>query len=344
MGMYCGTDLASKESEICILDERRQVKAAEAIKTTSQGIRNFFKGYRGLRVIVEAAPLAEWFCKEVEACKRGHKVVVVCPRRAKAALSGASKKKTDKRDARQLAELCKSGWYTEVHRKSDEARELRSFLTARKQLVESSTAIASSIRGILRAHGVRLTVGTDEGDFADKVKQAGRKLPRQAQEGIEELLKAFQLLHMQQRAMYKKLEKDVPKNPVTARLVDVPSVGPATATAYIATIDDPTRFKTGDQVASYVGLVPSVYQSGDTEYRGRITKTGDKLLRWLLVEAAHSLLSRSHSTCALKQWGLKLQEKKGIGKARVAVARKLCIILWKIWKDQVAFNPEAMAA
>lgn len=124
----------------------------------------------------------------------------------------------------------------------------------------------------------------------------------------------------------------------------IPGVGPATAAAYVATIDDPHRFPNGEKVASYIGLTPSVYQSGETEYRGRITKTGDKLLRWLLVEAAHILLSRSGTPCELKRWGLRLQQSKGTGKARVAVARRLACIMWKMWVDLETFNPEALAA
>ena len=341
MGMYCGIDLGNKETAICIIDERRQVKLEAIVGTCTKELREVFKHYRKLTCIVEAAPLAEWLCKEVEAC--GHAITIVCPRKAKAVLSGHGKKKTDRRDAKALAELCKSEWYEPVHRKSDEARELRSFLAARKQLVESSTAFASSIRGILRAHGIRLMAGSDEGNFAEKARAAAQELPPKAREGIEELVAAYEMLHWRQRAMYKALRNEVPKHPETARLVEIPGVGPATATAFVATIDDPMRFQDGESVASYVGLTPSVYQSGETEYRGRITKNGDKLLRWLLVEAAHILLTRSNTSWELKKWGLNLQAKKGVGKARVAVARRLCVMMWKIWRDQLSFNPEAGA-
>ena len=340
MGMYCGIDLASKSTSICVINSRRQVKLEQSVATEERALSKVFRQFQGLTCIVEAAPLAEWVSEIIEKC--GHKVTIVCPRKAKAVLSGNSKKKTDKRDARGLAELCKSGWYEAVHRKSGKARELRSYLTARKQLVESSLAIGSSIRGILRAHGVRLSAGTDEATFVERAREGAQRLPLKAQEGIEELLKAFALLHAQQCAMYRKLRNEAPKNEETARLLDIDGVGPATAVAFVATIDDPNRFETGEKVASYLGLTPAVYQSGETEYRGRITKTGDALLRWLLVEAAHCLLTRTQTNSALKQWGLRLAEKKGLGKARVAVARRLCIIMWKIWKDEESYNPEAL--
>lgn len=342
MGYYCGIDLGNKKTSICVIRSNRQIIKEVEMATTAQEIYRILVVYRKLTCIVEASPLAEWLCKEVE--KLGHEITIVCPRKAKVALSGQNKKKTDRRDARALAELCRSGWYEPVHRKSEEARELRSFLTARKQLVECNTALASSIRGILKAHGVKLVAGTDEVGFEGKVRIAMRSLPPLAQHGIVELLKAFIQIHEQQRRLYRELNREAKKDAVIELLMTIPSIGPATATAYVATIDDPKRFPDGEKVAAYLGLTPSVYQSGETEYRGRITKTGDKLLRWLLVEAAHVLLSRSGTSCELKRWGLRLQESKGAGKARVAVARRLAAIMWKMWMDNETFNPEALVA
>lgn len=340
MGYYCGIDLGNKESMVCILRNNRQVVKEERMLTDEESLRRVLGQYRKLTCIVEASPLSEWLCTEVE--RLGHKISIVCPRKAKVALASQSKKKTDRRDARALAELSRSGWYEAVHRKSEGAREVRSYLTARKQLVECSTAIASSIRGILRAHGVKLQAGTDERGFEGKVRKASEGLPQLAKRGVEELLKAFELLHTQQRTLYKELHKHARENEVTKLLQTIPGVGPATAAAFVATIDDPNRFPNGKKVAAYLGLTPSVYQSGETEYRGRITKTGDKLLRWLLVEAAHILLSRSGTPCDLRTWGLKLQEAKGVGKARVAIARRLAGVMWKMWKDHSEFYPEPL--
>lgn len=343
MGSYCGIDLGNKETVLCVIRQNRQKVEEARVPTEAKALRKVLGKYQGLTCVVEAAPLAEWVCTEVE--KLGHKISIVCPRKAKVALASQGKgKKTDERDAHALAELCRSGWYEAVHRKSEEAREVRSFMTARKQLVECSTAIASSIRGILRAHGVKLSGGTDESSFADKVRSAAKKLPALAREGVEELLKAFEQLHEQQRALYKKLRKQSWDDESMKRLQSIPGVGPATAAAFVATIDDPSRFAGPEKVAAYLGLTPSVYQSGETEYRGRITKTGDKLLRWLLVEAAHILLSRAGTPCDLRTWGLGLQKSKGVGKARVAVARRLCGIMWKLWKDGTEFHAEAVKA
>lgn len=337
MGYYCGIDLGSKMTSICVINNRRDVLKAVEVRTDK--VKDELKKYKGLTCLVEAAPLAEWLCNEVE--ELGHKITIVCPRKAKA-VCGQAKKKTDRREARALAELCRSGWYEAIHRKSEAARNMRSYMTARKQLVDCSVAIGSSIRGILRAHGIRLTEGTDDCSFSDKVRKAAQGLAEPVQRAIAELLQSFELLHAQQRRMYRDLNKGLKMDAVAQVLMTAPGVGPATAAVFVATIDDPSRFPDGEKVASYIGLVPSVYQSGETEYRGRITKSGDKLLRWLLVEAAHVLLSRSGTPCELRDWGLKLQEKKGVGKARVAVARRLCCILWKMWRDHEVFHAESL--
>lgn len=339
MGHYCGIDLGNKRTTVCILDKQRKVLRMIEVKTTTEGLREALSGYRKLTCIVEATPLAEWSAKIVEELK--HTITVVCPRKAKVALeSQGVRKKTDKRDARALAELCRSGWYEAVHQKSEEARNVRSYMTARKQLVQASTAMASSIRGILRAHGIKLPERGDGESFPDRVREAMSPLVKSVQAAIQELLQAWELLHSQQQRMYRTLNDQLKSDPVAERLMTIPSVGPATAAAFIATIDDPNRFSEGAKVASYLGLVPSVYQSGETEFRGRITKSGDKLLRWLLVEAAHNMLTRSKTESYLRSWGLELVEKKGIGKARVAVARRLCMLMWTLWKEGGVFHVE----
>lgn len=341
MGHYCGIDLGNKRTTVCVIDKQRKVLRLIEVKTTTEGLKEALSGYRRLTCVVEAAPLAEWTARAVEAL--GHTITVVCPRKAKVALeSQGARKKTDRRDARALAELCRSGWYEAVHRKSEEARNARSYMTARKQLVKASNAMASSVRGILRAHGVKLSECKDGESFEDKVREAMKSLAQSVQAAIQELLQAYELLYSQQRRMYRQLQDKLKSDPVAERLMTIPSVGPATAAAFIATIDDPNRFSDGSKVASYLGLVPSVYQSGETEFRGRITKSGDKLLRWLLVEAANNMLTRSKTESYLRTWGLELEQKKGSGKARVAVARRLCTLMWTLWKEGGVFHVEPM--
>lgn len=271
MNYYCGIDLGCKDTAMCVIDQNRKVIREIRIPTDKTSIKNALKGLKGVSCLVETSPLAEWLAKVVES--GGHKVNLVCAKKAKRVM--ASYKKTDQRDALALAELCRSGWYEPVHRKSGAARNMRSFMIARKQLVESSCAIAASIRGILRAHGIRIgVVGSDEPSFAKTIKAVAATLDKQVEDAILELLKAFEQLHDQQRKMYRRLDKETRAEGPAKLLRTAPGVGAATAAAFVATIDNPHRFADGEKLASYLGLVPSIYQSGGTEYRGRITKQG----------------------------------------------------------------------
>lgn len=335
MKLYCGLDISNKSTSICIVNEEGKLEHESSCETNAKGLKEALKKYKGVRCVVEASPLAETICLWVEAA--GQEIDILDVRQAKAVT--ATKKKTDKLDARKLAHLSRTGWYTRVHRKSGEARSLRSYLTARMQLVKAATAMISTIRGLFRAHGIVVPTGDGKKFEANVCRLLEQAKQPMLSEAIKPLLEAWRLLDSQERQMYKDLNKKVAKNnPDVKRLMTVPGVGPATAAAFVATIDDPRRFPSGEQVASYLGLVPSVYQSGDVEIKGRITKHGDNLLRWLLVEASITLLTRSQQECALKTWGLKLKETKGFGKARVAVARKLTCLLHHLWVNKETFD------
>ncbi|MGR8953658.1 MAG: IS110 family transposase [Gammaproteobacteria bacterium] len=323
---YCGIDLASKASAICVMDEMGAILREDEIPTDADGFRTRLGGVEAMKCVVEASPLAEWAVQTLEGL--GHEAVIIDARRAKAVV--CTKKKTDRVNARDLANMARTGWYTAVHRKTETARELRTWLTARAGLVETSNALNARIRGLLRAHGIKLG-NVAEREFEMKVQaQVKEHLPNLAT-AFTPLLELWRQAIDAAEALRKEIAAQTKQDAVCQRLMSVPGVGPLTAAAYVATIDDPQRFKRSDQVGAYVGLVPSVYQSGDIDYRGRVTKEGDRLLRWLLVEAAHNLLSHTRRDCALKRWGEKLEAHKGTGKARVAVARKLAVILHRLW-------------
>jgi transposase len=275
---------------------------------------------------LEASPLAEWVAKLVESM--GHEAVVIDTRKATGVIR--TKKKTDRLDARNLARMSRTGWYTVVHRKSEGARQTRTFLQARHGLIETAQAQGARIRGLLRAHGIRLGA-IAESQYAATVRRLTlEKLP-QLWPVMEALIQVRSLAMKAAAEMKRQLEVSSRQDPVRARLMDVSGVGPVTVTAYIATIDDPRRFRRGAQVAAYLGLAPSVHQSGELDRHGHITRDGDKLLRGYLYEAAHVLLTRKTGSSALRRWGLKLARKKGYGKAKVAVARKLAVLLHHLW-------------
>lgn len=329
---YCGIDIANKTSAICIVDGEDRILGEQKVATETGDLAEALSGFGRLRVVIEASPLAEWVSRLVE--EQGHEAVIIDPRAAKHLVS--SKKKTDARDAQTLARLSRSGWYTVVHRKSPGARELRSRLQGRQALVKTKKALLSTIRGLLRAHGIRLGK-VSEGEFSAQVRRVVEAEVPGLLTTLEALLKSWEAARQGVKTLTRAFHQEAPHDPVTRRLQTVPAVGPLVSTAYRATIDDPGRFRRGEAVADYVGLAPRVYQSGETEYRGRISKSGDPLLRWHLVEAAHVLLTKGPD-CALKRWGLGIASKKGSAKAKVAVARKLAILLWRLWKDERDFE------
>jgi transposase len=176
-----------------------------------------------------------------------------------------------------------------------------------------------------------------EGKFSQAVTEVVSQKAPNLLPALTAMLDVLALAGAQAKELKKSLEARCAQDAVSQRLESTPGIGPLISTAYRATIDDPHRFSCGDEVADYLGLTPRVYQSGEVEYRGRITKEGDRLLRWHLVEGAHVLLTKGKD-CALKRWGLSLEKRKGSGKAKVAVARKLAILLWKLWKDEQLFE------
>ena len=330
---YCGIDLASKASAICVMDESGKVLAEMEIPSDEDGFRTNLGGRSTMRCVVEASPLAEWASRRLE--ELGHEAVIIDARRAKAIV--CTKKKTDRVNARDLANMARTGWYTEVHRKSAKARELRTWLTARAGLVEASSALNARIRGLLRAHGIRVGKVAEK-DFEFKIRDLIQARAPGLAGALTPLLALWRQAIDGAEALGKQIAALTKADALCRRLMTVPGVGPLTAAAYVATIDDAARFARSDQVGAYLGLVPSVYQSGEVNYRGRITKEGDGLLRWLLVEAAHSLLNLTQRECALKRWGERLVEQKGVGKARVAVARKLAMILHRLWVTGESFD------
>ena len=331
---YCGIDLASKSSAICVLSSNGNRILETSCPTDAVGFSEALEGRGRLKCVVEASPLSEWVAQLLESL--GHEVVVIDPRRAKAIIS--AKRKTDVLDARNLAKMAHTGWYTEVHRKSGEARLLRSYHKARQGLSASLQAQESRIRGLLRAHGIKLGV-VSIGQFESKVRRLVELDGQGLGPVLEGLLRVRVVLREELKQSLKQIRQLARQDEVCQMLMSVPGVGPVVSSAYVATIDDPRRFARGDQVASYVGLTPSIHQSGEVEYRGRITKEGDQLLRWLLVEAAHVLLTRSQMDHPLKRWGLKLAAQKGSAKAKVAVARKLAILLHRLWLNGERFEP-----
>lgn len=330
---YCGIDLASKTSAICVIDDNGKVLHEIEVPTERKDFEKALIGFTGLRCVMEAGPLSEWVAAQLE--EMSHFPVIIDARKAKALIS--TKKKTDKIDAEKLAKMARTGWYTAVHRKSKEARMMRTWLQARRGLIMTAIAMNCRIRGLLRSHAIRLGE-VPASKFTARVRELALDYDKSLWSFLKPLCKIRDDSLKSAELMRKKIEKQAAKCPLCQLMMSVPGIGSLTASSFICTIDDPQRFDRSDQLAAYLGLVPSIRQSGDNTYLGKITKEGDEFLRSMLVEASHVLLSNTKGSFPLKKWGLRLKAKKGYSKAKVAVARKLAMILHQIWLTGQPFD------
>ncbi|MEX1244832.1 MAG: IS110 family transposase [Thermoanaerobaculia bacterium] len=292
----CGIDVAMKSSSVCILDRRGGVVLEQVVSSDEAGLASVLKARGRMRCVLEAGPLAEWISRLLE--QMGHEAIIIDARKAAGVIR--TKKKTDRLDARNLARMGKTGWYTKVHRKSAQARATRTFLQARRGLVQTALAQGSRIRGLLRAHGLKLGE-VKESLFDSEVKRLACEKGDGLWKMLEPLVEVRRQALRASEQMRRRMVREASQDSVVRRLMTVPGVGPLTANAYVATIDDPKRFRSSDQVAAYLGLVPSVAQSGELEVHGHITREGDGMLRSYLVEAAHVLLTRRSVSTILRQ-------------------------------------------
>ncbi len=255
--------------------------------------------------------------------------------------------KTDRNDARMLAQIMRTGWFRQVHVKSRQSRRWRSLLVARRTVLNHMRSIENVVRGIAREDGIKLGTPSRK-DFAARVREMVGNEPElmaQMTRGLEPLLAVLASM-IEDFARLTKRVLDIIKHEKTCRqLMTTPGIGPINALTYRGTIDRPERFAKSRDVGAHLGLTPSRYQSGETDIVGKISRCGDELARTGLVEAAHTLLVRSSKWSALRVWGLSIAKRRGMAKAKIAVARKLAVILHTMWIDgtDFRFGKEAVA-
>ena len=237
--------------------------------------------------------------------------------------------KTDRRDARALAQIMRTGWFRVVHVKSAHCRALRALLVARRQVLNKTRDMENAVRAALREAGLKMGKVGRQG-FGARARElvAGDGVLEPV---IEPLLSIIETMRRELDRLTKQAFDMVRDDPVCRHLMTAPGVGPLTALAFRATIDDPARFVRSRDVGVYLGLTPKRYQSGETDVSGAISRCGDELLRTALYEAAHTLMTRSQKCSALKAWGMAVARRRGRRRACVAVARKLAVILHKMW-------------
>lgn len=270
---------------------------------------------------------------ELEACDVP--IVCICARRAHAALKHGPNK-TDRADAEGLARLAQTGWLKQVHVRSLAAHKKKSLVIARARLVKTKVDLANTIRGLLKPFGIRLGK-VSVAKFDQHVREQAEDRPLLLA-ALDPLLTIRLQLLDQIALLDKGLAAQTKHDTVCLRLMTVPGVGAITAQTFAAVIDDPGRFKRSSDLGAYLGLVPRLWQSGDIDQAGHITRCGDGMLRHLLYECANKIIVILKKPCALKTWAEQLQARVGGKKARVALARKLATLMHKLWISEKNFD------
>jgi transposase len=332
---HIGIDVHKMESQIYILAAGGEV-VEQRIRTEPERFGAVLGARPRARILIEASTDSEWVARCLEAL--GHEVIVADPNFAPMYATRSRKVKTDRRDARALAEACLLGAYRPAHRLSDPQRHVRGRLGVRDALVHTRTRYISLIRALLRQHGYRVPSGSAE-RFVDRVQTL--PLPGRLLSVVAPLLAVMGHLNRQLVYSDATIEHLAVQDPRVPRLRSVPSIGPVTAAAFLAAIDDVGRFHHAHHLEAYLGLVPREYSSGETQRRGPITKAGHSHTRWLLIQAAVSILRRHPPQAEeLWTWALRIAARRGKHIAVVALARRLAGILYALLRDGSVFQPQ----
>lgn len=335
MEHYAGIDVSLELSSVCVVDAQGKMVKEAKIASEPEALVAFF-GSLDLavkRIGLEAGPLSQWLHAGLK--RAGLEAVLLETRHVKAALS-AMTVKTDRKDARGLAHLMRMGWFRPVHAKSIGSQEVRALLVARKQLLGRLIDVELSIRGILRGFGLKVGPVTRKG-FEARIRELVS-----GQVTLERIAGAMLSARTALKEEYAKLHKAVlaivREDAVCRRLMTVPSVGPLVAITYKSAMDDPNRIAKSKAAGALFGLTPKKYQSGEKDITGGITRAGDEMVRTALYEAANVLLSRITRFSKLKRWGMDVAKRRGSKCAKVALARKLAVVLHRMWVDGTTYR------
>ncbi len=342
MRLYVGLDVSLKTTQICVVDEERRIVWRGSSDTQPGMIAERLErlGRSVTLVGLETGSLTPWLYH----CLKAAGLPVVCMDARRAADAVRSRpEKTDKADARSLAEMLACGWYAPVFVKNLDSHRHKALLGARDQLVRVKRQLYGQVRGLLRPFGVRISQRAGAKRFDEEARAACRT-DDILYASVAALLDVLASVTAQIAALDKAVRQIVTKTKACWHMMSVPGVGPITALAFAATIEDPHRFGRARSVGAYLGLTPRRYQSGERDVTFSISRQGDDMARHYLYEAANCLLTTVGSKSALKSWGLKLARKIGPKKARTALARKLAVLLLGLWKKESHFEPTLVEA
>lgn len=336
MNYYAALDVSLRSVHLCIIDENGEIQAEGQVDSEAVAIDEFLRklGLEITSVGLEAGTLTQYLTYGLQAAC--YEVICMEARQVKAALS-AMRNKTDKNDARGIAQLLRSGWYSRVHVKSIESHHIRMLLSSRKAVLNKCIDLENEIRGLFKVFGIKLPTKLGHGAFDRAVRQIIESDPALAH-ALLPLLEARLVLYHTHRELDNRTRKLALQDPVCQRLMTAPGVGYVTALTFQAAVDDPTRFKRSRTVAAHFGLTPRRFQSGEIDHCGHISRAGDPDVRRTLSNAANAMMTRSSRWSSLKAWGMQLAKSRGHRRAVVAVARKLAVILHRMWVDETQFH------
>jgi transposase len=342
MDHYAGIDVSLECSSICVVDAGGKIVREGRVASEPGALIAWFGSF-GLpleRIGLEAGPLSQWLYAQM---KPANLAVELLETRHVSDAFKAMPVKSDRNDARNIAQLMRLGWFRPVHCKSLGAQEVRAMLTARKLVQSKLLDVENSLRGILRGFGLKVGK-TTKTSFAGRIEELVKGHPN-LQMIAQALLRARTVLLTEFNGFEKRVRQASRLDAQARLLMSTPAVGPVISLTFASAIDDPARFTSSKQAGPHFGLTPKKYQSGETDYSGRISKIGDAAVREALYEAAHIILTKPIKGCAqLKSWATRIAKRAGLAKAKVALARKLAVIMLRMLKDNMPFNPAAKAA
>lgn len=336
MEYYAGLDVSMEDTHVCVVDRDGAIVLEAKTASLPQEIRATLVRAPPCKLVVfETGRMAPMLYHGLDAL--GVPVACIESRQAHQALKSMATHKTDKNDARGLAHLARTGFFKSVHVKSLAAHAIRALIGARKKLVGQRVTLENQVRGLAIAFGVRLPRGLSPA-FVDEVMRMSDGVVGLST-AMRGLLAAREAVLAAIAAIDGDMKRLARASDACRRLMTIPGVGQLTALAFVAAVDDPTRFKRSRDIGAYLGLVPRRYQSGEVDYVGSISKCGDRRVRTLLYEAANVMLTRYKGALKLKDWAFAIAKRSTMRKARIALARRLAIIMHAMLRDGEEFNP-----
>ena len=341
MEYFAAIDVSLEQSSVCVVDGTGKIVREGKAASEPEVLAAWFtaSGLAFTRIGLEAGPLSQWLHAGLTAV--GLPAILIETRHVKAALK-AMTVKTDRNDARGMAQLMRMGWFRPVHVKTLPAQEVRALLTARKLLQGKLQDIELGIRGLLRGFGLKVGQ-VSKGKYEARIRELAMGHPM-LEPVTAAMLQARTSLRTEYAKLHRMLLRIVRDDTVCRRFMTVPGVAAVVAVTYKTAVDDPTRFGKSKELGPYFGLTPSKYQSGEVDWTGRISKVGDAMVRTALYEAANVILNRVTRFSTLKAWALRVVQLRGVKRAKVALARKLAVVLHRMWVDGTDFRWRKAAA